>query len=112
MNWLRHVLVTVALLVAALPCCHAHEHELRAPDTHAPTELTAAHHCCCHSCDATLCVDELEMPQELTLPAATVASPPPAITLMVFIESKPAIPPLPPRRCDDLASLQTVQLLI
>ncbi|WP_372808547.1 hypothetical protein [Pontiella sp.] len=112
MNGLRHILVMVALLVAAFPCCHAHEHELRAPDAHAPTELTATHHCCCHSCDATLCVEELEMPQDLTLPAATVASPPPAITLMVFTESKPATPQVPPLVCDALASLQTVQLLI
>jgi hypothetical protein len=112
MNWLKHILVMVALLVAAMPCSHAHEHGLHAPDANAPTEISTVHHCCCHSCAETPCMDELDMPQDLTSPAIVGATPPPAITLMVFSDLKPADPQVPPMVCDALASLRTVQLLI
>lgn len=110
MKLLKHMLVVVALLVAAMPCCHADGHELHGHAAEAG--FCASHACSCHSCDETPCGDKPDMPQELTVVSASVAIPSASVRLFTFIESRPAIRQAPPAVNGVLATLQTVQLLI
>lgn len=112
MNGFKHVVVIVALMVAAMPCCHADDHDLHVHDAGAKAEICASHTCSCHSCDETTCSDKLEMTPGLTTPSATVAAPLSVIELYILPEDKPVLKKatLPPPGV--LATLQTVQLLI
>jgi hypothetical protein len=112
MNGLKHILIMVALLIAAMPCCHAHEFELHDHGDTADAEICATHACSCHACDEIPCAEDLEMPQELTIASVAVATPPLSILLIVFSEQKPAVRQAPPPVAGVLASIQTVQLLI
>lgn len=112
MNRLKHILIMVALLIAAMPCCHAHELERHDHDGTADAEICAAEACSCHACDEIPCAEDLEMPQELSIASVAVAAPPPSILLIVFSEQKPVVRQAPPAVAGVLASIQTVQLLI
>ena len=112
MNGLKHILIAVAVLIAAMPCCHAHEVDLHDHGDAAADEICAAHACSCHACDEIPCAEDLEMPQELTIASVVVAVPPPSILLFVFPEQQPAVRQAPPLVDGVLASLETVQLLI
>ena len=112
MKLLKHILVVVALMVAAIPCCHAAAHDVHGHEHDAESQICAVHHCTCHSCDEIPCSDEFEIPKELTVAAASVAIPPSSFLLFVFTDTKPAARQDPPSISGILAAIQTVQLLI
>lgn len=112
MNGFKHILIMGALLIAAIPCFHAHELERHDHGGTAEAEICAASACSCHACDEIPCTEDLEMPQELTIASAVVAVPPPSILLFVFSEQQPAVRQAPLLVAGVLASLENVQLLI
>ncbi|VGO21537.1 hypothetical protein [Pontiella sulfatireligans] len=112
MKLLKHILVVVALLFAAMPCVHARGHAEHAHDAATGAELCASHTCSCHSCDAAPCADAPEMPLQLTVASASASMPSSPIQLFIFTELKPVVRQIPPSVSGFLASLQTVQLLI
>ena len=112
MNGLKHILIAVAVLIAAMPCFHTHESGLHDHGDDAEIELCGAHTCACHTCDEVPCAEDLEMPQERTLASVAVALPPPPVLLFVFSEQHTAVRQEPPMVSGVLASIQTVQLLI
>jgi hypothetical protein len=112
MKGFKHILIMGALLIAAMPCFHAHELEWHDHDGTAEAELCAAHACSCHACDEIPCAEDLEMPQERTIVSVAVATPPPSILLIVFSEQRHSVRQASPSVAGVLASLQTVQLLI
>jgi hypothetical protein len=112
MTWLKHILVVIALMVSAMPCCHAADHDTHGHDADAAAEICATHACACHSCDEIPCSDQLEVPQEMITASASVGIPARSIQLIVFSETKPVIRQVPLSVTGILASIQTVQLLI
>ena len=112
MKGLKHILVMAALLIAAVPCFHAHEFERHDHGSDAGSEICAAPACACHACDEIPCAEDLEMPQERTLASISVAAPPPSILLIIFSEQKHAVRQVPPEVAGVRASLQTVHVLI
>lgn len=112
MKGFKHILIMGALLIAAMPCFHAHELERHDHGGAAETELCAANACSCHACDEIPCAEDLEMPQELTIATVAVATPPPSILLIDFSEQKHSVRQVSPSVVGVLASIQTVQLLI
>jgi hypothetical protein len=112
MKFLKHILVVIALVMVAMPCCHAADHHNHEHESTAASELCASHTCACHSCDQTPCSDEIEMPQERTASSQVTTAPFSSIQLFVFTETKPVVQQAPLTVTASLASLQTVQLLI
>ncbi|VGO17624.1 hypothetical protein PDESU_06225 [Pontiella desulfatans] len=113
MNGLKHILVVIALLMAAMPCCHGHSHGMMAEAAGSESVITANHSCSCHSCEEAPCTDDLEMPQDLTLATALAATPASTtITLFTLYEIKPVVRQAPPSVRGVLATIQTVRLLI
>lgn len=112
MSVLKHILIMIALTVAAMPCCHADGHDLHAHDAETGADICASHTCACHSCDETACSEELDIPQVLTASAASAAIPSYRVRLFIFTERKPVARQIPPPAGGVLATLQTVQLLI
>jgi hypothetical protein len=112
MTLFKHILVVVALLAAAMPCCHAVGHALPACDVGAEAGIAASHTCACHSCDEAVCHDDVDMPQELTTSSAAFEVPVTSLQLFIISETKPLKRLAPPTVSGILASLQTVQLLI
>lgn len=109
MNWLKHILVVVALLVAALPCAHAGDHAEHLYDA-GSAEVT--HSCACHPCNVETCTDQLEVEQN-TVPVSVVAATPTAIhILFVITETKHAVRQTHASVISTLTALKTVQLLI
>ena len=112
MKFLKHILVVLALLVVAFPCCHAVGHDKHAHEADVPAEICATHACACHTCGDIPCDDELDIPQELTVASTSVIIPAFSVTLFIFAEIKPVIRQLPPSVNSTLAAIQTIQLLI
>lgn len=105
------MLVVIALLVAAMPCCHAADHDLHEHDADT-AEICAAHECACHACDEARCAAGLEMHQQPSVVSITVATPPSPFYIFVFKETRPVIRQASSPASGTLACLQTVQLLI
>jgi hypothetical protein len=112
MNGLLKQILAIALLVAALPCCHALAHELHASEPVAAAELHAGHSCSCHSCEPASCGDETAMPQNRSAAPPAIALPSSFVQPFVLVEAKPARKRAPLLVVGVLASLQTVRLLI
>ncbi len=110
MKLLKHILIIVALLLAGLPCTHAHTHDEQVA---AAESILASSPCCdCHSGAEAPCQENLEVPQ-LPVQASVVALlPASCFEWFVVNEIRPALRPLPPTLSGILASLQTVQLQI
>ena len=112
MNFLKHILVVVALLATMLPCClaaerHNHNHE-------STMELCAfaTSPCECHSCDHESCADDLEIHFNLASGTQAIEQPSNPEVLFTLPEPLPAKSKKNPPVSGFLASIQTVQLLI
>ena len=112
MKGFKHILIMGALLIAAMPCFHAHELERHDHGGTAEAEICAANACSCHACDEIPCAEDLEMPQELTIASVAVATPPPSILFIALSAQKQSVRHASPSVVGVLASIQTVQLLI
>lgn len=112
MALLKHILVVVALLAAAMPCCHAIGHAAPARDVGTEASIDVSHACACHSCDEMVCYDNIDMPQELTASFDAFDVPVTFQQLFIISETKPLKRLVPPSVSGVLASIQTVQLLI
>ena len=112
MKGFKHILIMGALLIAAMPCFHAHELERHDHGGTADADICAAHACSCHACDEIPCAEDLEMPQELTIVSVAVATPPSSILFIAFSAQKHSVRHASPSVAGVLASIQTVQLLI
>lgn len=112
MKLLKHILVVVGLVVAALPCSHAVGHDAHAHAPDASSEIQAPNPCHCHSCEDEPCGEAFAMPQELTVASAFFSVPVSSLQLFIFSETQPVARPIPPAVTGVLSALQTVQLLI
>jgi len=112
MHGFRHIFITVALLVAAMPCCHAHSVEAHVHEGSDSSEICATHICDCHSCEEVPCTDDFEMPQESTTGSIAVPQAPVAVRLIVFTAFNPVVRQVPPTVPGTLARIRTIQLLI
>lgn len=112
MKLLKHILIVVALMVAATPCCHAADHVQHDHGGDVAAEICASHACACHSCAETSCTEELEMPQDLAASTTPAVAPSSVVQLHIFTEPKPVSRRIPQLVAGILASIQTVQLLI
>ncbi|MEE9369331.1 MAG: hypothetical protein V3V05_10800 [Pontiella sp.] len=112
MKFLKNILVVMALLIVAFPCCHAVGHDEHAHEAGRQAEICATHACACHTCGDVQCDDEREIPQELTVSSTPVAIPAFSVALFIFNETKPRLRQHPISVYGTLASLQTIQLLI
>ncbi len=112
MHLLKHILIAIALLMAAMPCAHALSHVLHGHDHNASVEMCAAHACSCHACDEVPCSGEQDPPQEKISSICSVEFPPKPQLLFVFRETKPAQKQTALPLSGALASIRTVQLLI
>ena len=109
---MKHILVVIGLMVAALPCSHAFAHDAHAHAPETSSEAYTPQACHCHSCEDVPCNDDLDMPQELTVSSVVLAAPVASIQLFIFSETKPAVRQIPPSVTVFLTSIQTIQLLI
>lgn len=113
MKWLKHIILMVSLMFAAMPCTHADEHHHASGSPDAPAEISAVHCCACHSCDAdTVCTEPYEMPQDSSFTATVAAAPVSSFQLFVLNPSKPVSRQVSPPVTGPFVHLMTVQLLI
>ncbi len=112
MNWLKHILVVIALLLGALPCAHAEEHAAHSHEAASGAQFCSSPICGCHICDEAACSEELGVDSISVSVSVAVDSPPADIILFVFTETRPVIQrPVSPV-CSALSALKTVHLLI
>lgn len=112
MKWLKHILLMVTLLIAAMPHFHAHELIGHTHDASARADLSASHTCECHACDEAPCADGFEMPQESVSGSITVPEAPVSLQQVVFTKPGPVVYRAPLTVSGTLARIQTIQLLI
>ena len=110
MKRLKNILIVISLLVAAMPCTHADEH----PDAARAggAEVGVSCHCSCHSCEDTVCTDDLEVRQMTASVPSFAVYPASEFILLVLTEEKPMVRTITTVVYDPLIALQTVQLLI
>ncbi|WP_372797729.1 hypothetical protein [Pontiella sp.] len=112
MNWVKHILVVLALLFSALPCVHAEDHAGHLHDNDASQQLCTAHDCGCHTCDEASCPEELDVETHTVSISVAVNIPPGDIVLFVYTESKPVLRRAASPVYSALSALKTVHLLI
>lgn len=112
MNWLKHILLTIALLTGALPCVHAQAHPGHSHEEQTAQQLCGSHCCACHSCESTACADDLDVEQQTV--SISVKAAPPALVFVLYthIETRPPARRIGPSVPTALTTLKTVQLLI
>ncbi|MDF7808827.1 hypothetical protein P4E94_15365 [Pontiellaceae bacterium B12219] len=113
MKVFKNILLTIALLLVAMPCTHAFGHQHASAGSEYTEQISAVHTCACHSCDEkTICTEPLESPQDLTLSAAPAVFKTAARPLFVLNQCRPEFRPAFLSVPGILAGLKTVQLLI
>lgn len=112
MNWLKNMLIVVALLITAWPCTHADNHPDSSTDHETISAIGESHHCSCHTCEHTVCTEDLEAQQTLAMVPVLSVVPSSDLLLLVLSETKPVVRRMSGPVYDPLVALQTVQLLI